>query len=141
MKKVLVVLALTAAPAFAASHTITTTANQENALTRAMNRANAATCKYYGQSAGCTEVQARTEFCRRAGFPLVANCDGANQVDVYATVSAFLQGEVIRLVKDEYGPKGDAEDKATFDATLKDANKAKKDAACVALGLAAGCLP
>jgi hypothetical protein len=158
MKYFFLILTLLASPLLAGSYTLTTTAPQDTALTRAMNRANAATCKYWGQTVGCTQAQARREFCRRAGFggvttctdpanpatctttPLVAVCDGSNQVDVFTDVPTFLQREVVNMVRDTYSATSIADDKAAFQAALDAANQAKKDAACVALGLLAGCL-
>lgn len=139
MKRLIPLLLLIALPAVGGSYTITTTANQDNVLTRAVARANRETCKFYGQPAGCTQAQARKEFCRRAGFGSVAACDGSGQVNVYADVASYLQDQTIDMVKSTQQAKNAHDDAAAFAAALAAANQAQKDAACVALGLAAGC--
>lgn len=152
MKRLLLLLTLLALPAFAGTYSITTSASQDAKLDKARVRANRATCQYYSLPGSCTQTQAREQFCKRANFggqpvegggttPLVSNCDGATQVDVYTTVQKFLDGEIVRLVRDEYGPKNDAENKAAFDTAKAAATQAQKDQACAALGLPAGCLP
>lgn len=140
MRKLLALLLL-AAPAFATNYQISTNTQQDTALTRAINRANKETCFAQNLAIGCTQAQARKAFCTRMRYGAVADCPGALAIDVFADVPTFLQREVVRIVRDEYGAKDATEAKATFDATLKDATKAKKDAACLALGLAAGCIP
>ena len=72
--RLLLAALLLAAPAFAGSYTITTSAANDAALTRAMTRANRLTCAAYGLPASCTQVQARQEFCRRAQFGGVTTC-------------------------------------------------------------------
>lgn len=166
MRKLLLAFLLLAVPAFAGSYTITTTAGQDTTLTRAMTRANRQTCAAYGLGPSCTQTQARQEFCRRAQFggvttcvpdptstpqnpkppvctttPLVSNCAGATQVDVFADVPSFLQREVLALVKDAYGKNNDADDLAAFEAARKAATNAQKNALCAAVGLSNGCLP
>ena len=166
MKKLILALTLFALPALAGTYTITTNAGQDAKLDKARLRANAQACAYYGLPKTCTQTQAREQFCKRANFggvttcspdpastpqnplpqicttsPLVSNCDGATQVDVYTNVQKFLDGEIVRLVRDEYGPRNDADDKAAFDAAKAAASQAQKDQACAALGLPTGCLP
>lgn len=166
MRTLTLALTLLALPAFAGSYTITTSAAQDAKLDKARLRANAATCTYYGLPKTCSQTQAREQFCKRANFggvttcvpdpastpqnplpqictttPLVSDCAGANQVDVYPTVQKFLDGEIVRLVKDEYGPKNDADDKSTARAAWPTLSQAQKDSFCVSLGLSAGCNP
>ena len=153
MKKLLILLVLvTSFPAFAGSYTITTTAGQDNTLARAVTRANKATCNLYAQGNTCTQAQARKEFCRRAGFggvydpvtkttsPLVAACAGSSQVNVWADPATFLQDFTVTQIKDTFGKNNAADDQAAFTAALEAAAQAQKDAACVALGLTAGCI-
>ena len=158
MKKFLLLLALLAlaVPALATDYTITTNANQDGVLAKALARANKATCLYYGQAVGCTQAQARREFCRRAGFggqpiydangvqtgttPLTASCDGSLQVDIYADVATFLKREVVRLVREEYGPKNAQENAAEIQRLIDSGTQAQKDAFCAAIPLPAGCL-
>lgn len=152
MKKLLLLLTLLALPAFAGTYSITTNASQDTKLDKARLRANKATCQYYGLPGSCTQTQAREIFCKRANFggqpiagggttSLVSNCDGANQVDVYTTVQKFLDGEIVRLVRDEYGPKNGAEDKATARVNWATLTQVQRDAFCTSLGLSAGCEP
>lgn len=145
----------------AGTYTITTTTAQDTSLTRSMDRINRVTCLYYGQGVGCTQVQARREFCRRAGVggvttcvpganpgdppvctttPLTNSCPGAIQVDVYADVPTFLQREVVRVMREEYAPRETAEDETTRAATVAAWAQAQRNAACVAAGDVAGCL-
>lgn len=138
---ILAVLSLLSLPAFAGSYTLTTTAAQDAILTRTVARTNAATCLYYGLSVDCTQAQARKAFCRAASLGDVANCDGATQVDIYADVPTFLQREVVRLVKETYGPRAQADDAAAAKAAFEAMTVAQKNAQCAALGLAAGCVP
>ena len=158
-------LTLLALPALAGDYALTATAAGDAKITRAMNRANRETCKYYGQAIGCTQAQARKEFCRRAGFggvttctpdptstpqnpkpqictttPLVANCDGASQVNIFATAQEFAQAEFTELVKG-LGAKNDAEDKTAARAAWPTLTQAQRDAFCSSLGLAAQCDP
>ena len=152
VKKLILALALLALPAFAGTYSITTSASQDAKLDKARLRHNREICKYYGLPGTCTQTQAREQFCRRANFggqpiggggttPLVSDCAGATQVDVYTTVQKFLDGEVVRLVRDEYGPKNDADDKAAARAAWPTLTQAQRDAVCSSLGLSAGCDP
>lgn len=161
MKRFAILIALfLALPLAAADITVTTSAGFDAFLTRAVTRANRETCKYYGLAVGCTQVQARKEFCKRAGFggvttcvpganpgdpqvctttPLVSDCPGAPQVDVYATAEAFFRKESIRLIREEHAKKL-ASDVSAAEAAAKAGTQAQKDAYCAGIGLASGCL-
>lgn len=160
MKALLAALLLSALPALAGSFTVTSNAAQDNALTRAMNRSNKQTCQRFSLPNACTQVQAREQFCRVAGFggqrvstpdpprppiitftPLVSVCAGSTAVTVYSTLDSFVQDEWKALLKENYGKKADDEDTAAFVAARQAATKAQRDAACQALGLPPGCLP
>ena len=158
MKKFLPILLLLALPLNAGTLTTTTTAPLDTHVAKAMARANKTVCLYYSQGVGCTQAQARKEFCRRAGFggvttcdnavppvctttPLTASCDGANQVDVFADVATYWQSVSVEFIRDTMQTRNLADDAAAFEAAKASANQAAKDAACAALGLAAGCLP
>lgn len=141
MKRLLLTLLVLALPAMAGSYTVTTTTAQDTKLTRAMTRQNRLTCAQYGLTASCTQVQARKAYCEQNGFGGVANCTGANTVDVYSDVPTFLQRETVRLVLASLAAALEAEDRAAFAAAQETATKAQKDAACQSLGLPAGCLP
>lgn len=155
-------LLLFALPLAAGSYTLTTTAGADATLADIVADTNEATCLYYGQAVGCTQAQARKEFCRRAGVggvttcvpntipgqppvctttPLTATCDGSNQVDIYADVQSFLQRETLRLIKDEYGPKSTAKRAAQFVKNPATATTAQKNAWCQMNNLPNGCIP
>jgi len=150
----------------AGTYSITVNAAADAKLDKARLRANTQTCTYFNLPRTCSQIQAREQFCKRANFggqivcapdpastpqnplpqictttPLVSNCDGATQVDVYTTVEKFLNGEVVRLVRDEYGPKNDTDDKAVARAAWPTLSRAQRDAFCTSLGLSAGCEP
>lgn len=162
MKKILSLVFLLALPALGGSYTLTTTAHADTTLANIVADTNESTCLYYSQAIGCTQAQARKEFCRRSGVggvttcvpganpgdpqvctttPLTADCPGAFQVDVYPNVQAFLQREVLRLVKDEYGPKSLAKRAAQFEKNPAGATNAQKNAWCEIHGLPNGCIP
>ena len=152
MKRLVLLLTLAALPALAGSYTITTSASQDAKLDKARLRHNREICKYYGLPGTCTQTQAREQFCRRANFggqpiagggttPLVSDCAGATQVDVYTTVQKFLDGEIVRLIRDEYGPKNDQADKASAREAWPTLAQAQRDAVCSSLGLSANCDP
>lgn len=166
MKEVFLLLTLLALPAFAETLTLTTSTPDDNKLTRGMNRANKATCSYFGLSAGCTQKQAREQFCKRANVggqttctpdptstpqnpkpqictttPLVNNCDGANQVNIFASVQEFSQDHFSGWIKSDLAQKNDAEDKATARAAWPTMTQANRDAVCAKIGLSAGCNP
>lgn len=141
MKRLLLALTLLALPAMAGSLTTATTAAQDARLTRGVARQNRLTCAQYGLPASCTQTQARKAYCEQNGFGGIATCAGATSVDIYADVQSYWQRETVRLALDKLAADLDAEDKAAFEAARAAATKAQKDAACTALGLAAGCLP
>lgn len=161
MKKTILALLFLAFPASAGTYSITTTANQDGVLAKAMARANKATCRYFGQPVGCTQVSVRREFCRRNGIggvttcvpgalptdppictttPLVSDCSGATQFDIFPDVQKFLDREVVRLVKEEYGPKNAQENASEIQRLVESGTQAQKDNFCLAAGLPAGCL-
>lgn len=144
MKRLTVALALLFATSAAVADvtiTYTLTDAQGARLTRAMKRHNRSTCNYYGLPNNCTQPQARTAFCERAGFPATSACDGSAQVDVFSDLSKFAKREGARLITEEYASKDAAEDAAAFDAAKSAASTEQKNAVCAALGLPAGCLP
>lgn len=145
MRLLIALCALTLAlPASAGSYTITTTAGQDVRLTRALARANKQTCISAGISAGCTRAQARDAWCQKVSgkpAPCTAGSRSSADIDIYPDVQSFLSGEVVRLVREQWGPQSDADlQRSYLDAAAK-GTQAQRDAACVAVGLAAGCLP
>ena len=166
MKRLVLLLTLAALPALAGTYSITTNAAGDAKLDKARLRHNRSVCTYYGLPGSCTQVQAREQFCKRANFggittcspdptstpqnpkpdicvtsPLVSDCAGATQVDVYTTVQKFLDGEIVRLIRDEYGPKNDQADKASAREAWPTLAQAQRDAVCSSLGLSANCDP
>ena len=142
MKRLLILaLLLLALPAWAGSYTLTTTAAADTTLAAIVADTNEATCTYYGLPVGCTQPQARKAFCLAANLGNVATCEGATQVDIYADVQSFLQRELLRLVKDEYGPKSNAKRAAAFEKNPAAATTAQKNAWCALHDLPNGCLP
>lgn len=141
MNRLLILLCLLMPlPALSGTLTTTTTAAQDTKLTKARARQNRITCAQYGLPASCTQPQARKAYCERNGFGGISTCAGSTSVDIYSDVQTFWQRESVRLVIDSLTATLDAEDKAAFAAAQEAATKAQKDAACAALGLAAGCL-
>lgn len=139
MKRIatLALFLLLAAPAWAASYTLTTTVAQETRITRGRTASNAAACAIVGLPASCTQAQADAAVAAAAAEapPRVLPT-----VVVHATNSPYLlsilAAEFVRIKAAQ-----DAADRVSFDAAKAAATAAQKDAACVALGLAAGCLP
>lgn len=129
------------------------TAGQVTRITRAMNRVNAATCKYRGLPASCTTTQVREQFCKTNGFggqpiivdgvqtgttPLVSDCNGATQFIVYGNITQFDKRTLLEKI-DEWAKQDDADDKAAAAAAWAAKTQAQKDAICTSLGLPAGC--
>lgn len=141
MRSLFLALLLLSAPAFAATLTLTTTAAQDTKLERTRVRFNKETCASVALPAACSQAEARTAYCLQTVNNAVTNCPGAGKLDVYADVAAFLQGVVVKLVADTWGPSNDAADAAAFQAALAAATTAQKNGVCAALGLANGCMP
>jgi len=165
MKRILVGLAIVLAfPGSAATITTTTTASFDGFLARSMARMNRETCRYRSLPVGCTQRQAREVFCRSAGFggvttctpnpastpeaplpdictttPLVSDCAGATQVDVYSDPAVFFSREAIRLIREEHAKKL-ASDVSAAEAAAKAGTPAQRDTYCAGIGLASGCL-
>ena len=145
MRLLIALCALTLAlPASAGSYTITTTAGQDAKLTRALARANKQVCQSVGLAAGCTRAQARDAWCQQLtgkAAPCTVGARSSAGIDIYPDVQSFLAGEIVRLIRDQWGPQSDADlQRSYLDAAAK-GTQAQRDAACVAVGLAAGCLP
>lgn len=130
-------LLLLAAPAWAASYTLNTNAAQETRITRARTASNAAACSLVALPASCTQAQADAAVAAAAALVPPRTLPS---VAVYATngpyLLSILAAEFVRIKSTQ-----DAVDRVSFDAAKDAATAAQKDAACVALGLAAGCLP
>ena len=157
MKKLLVLLLL-ALPALG-DQTITNsyTDGQAARITRAMNRANAATCAHRGLPASCTTTQVREQFCKTNGIggqpildangnqtgttPLVSDCPGATQFIVYGNITVFEKRTMLEKVA-EWTTQDEADDRAAAKAEWEKKTQAQKDAVCIdTFKLAAGCTP
>lgn len=145
MKRTLVVLLLLAAPAFAGSWQITTSANQDTRATRELGALNKATCATVGLSANCTQTNARIAFCAQPGssgaVPCTVNGVSSGTLVILGTVGEYLDKIVvnendIRLKKSHANT-----DLNAWNVWLAGASQAQKDAVCVAAGLSAPCLP
>ena len=134
MKRLVLLLTLAALPALAGSYTITTSASEQ--FCRRANFGGVTTCV---PDPASTPENPLPQICTTS--PLVSDCAGATQVDVYTTVQKFLDGEIVRLIRDEYGPKNDQADKASAREAWPTLTQAQRDAVCSSLGLAAGCDP
>lgn len=141
MRRLLMALCLlTTLPALAGTLTLTTTTARDTRLARATARANKLTCGRWALPATCTQAQARKAYCTQQGAGAVMDCAGATSIDVYATGQDWAQAKMNALI-DDYGGRADKDDLSLFESAATAATKAQKDAACQALGLAAGCLP
>ena len=113
-------------PAEAASYTLNTTAAQETVVTRARTEDNARACASVGLPTGCTQAQ--------------ADAQSPGRVTIYANNGAWLL-DILKAAVTEKLSSQQTADLATWEKTRATATQAQKDAACAALGLAAGCLP
>lgn len=138
MKKLIALaLLLLAAPAFAADYTVTLNATQEATVTRARTESNAAACALVGLPANCTQAQANAAVAAAAAEVPPRTLPSVNVIN---TNSGYVNTMVNADLKRMKGAHK-AADKNSFNAARDTATQAQKDAACVAFGLAAGCLP
>lgn len=148
MKKFAIVLALLllAAPALAVTGTITWTDGQNTRFDRDRVKLNTVVCVAQGLAAGCTQNQARAAFCARPGSssptaPCVVGGQASGDVVIYADVAEYLDKYVITsFFFPNLRQSQQREDKDAYNAWLATASQAQKDAACLAAGLAAGCM-
>lgn len=139
MKKLLVVLALlllAAVPALAADYTVTLNAGQETTTTRARTESNTAACALVGLPASCTQAQADAAVAAAAAEVPPRTLPSVNVMSNNSKyVNSLVNAELARIKTVQK-----AADKNSFDKARDTATQAQKDAACVALGLTAGCL-
>lgn len=137
MKKLLVLaLLVLAAPAWAATYTVTTNAAQETRITRARTESNTAACALDGLPANCTQAQADAAVAAAAAQTPPKTLPS---VTVYATNTAYFMSVISAEFNRIKAAQGTA-DKAAFEVAKNAATSAQKDAACAAFGLPAGCL-
>ena len=137
MKKLLVLtLFLLAVPAFAADYTVTLTAAQETVTTRARTESNAAACALVGLPASCTQAQANAAVTAAAAETPPRTLPSVNVINSNSGYVNSLVNAELKRMKDVQKTA----DENSFDKARKTATQAQKDAACVALGLTAGCL-
>ena len=142
MKKFLILLLL-ASPAFGATWSVTLSASQDARFDRQRAKANKATCNAYGLPDSCTQTQARNAFCAQPGssgpHPCTVNGVASSTVVVYSDagdyLDRFVAGEYLRMLKAQH----DREDQEAFENAWWGTSQANRNAACVAIGLPAGC--
>ena len=143
MKKFLAVLLL-AAPAYAGTLTIPTTAPQDTVIEKERAYENTKTCTALGLPAACTQPQARTAFCAQPGSSGAAPCTVAGissaTVRIYSDANDFGESLIKAWVFNARQSQG-ARELEAFAAWRKAATLAQKNAVCAAAGFPNGCLP
>lgn len=144
MKKLLALLLL-AAPAYAGTLTLTTTAPQDTIIEKERVWLNTTTCTARGLPASCTQVQARVAFCAQPGAsqatpPCTVNGVSSNTVRVYADANDFGES-LIKAWAFSAKQTQDARELEAFAAWRLAATLAQKNAVCQAAGFPNGCLP
>jgi hypothetical protein len=127
MKKLILAFALLliTSPALAGSYTIPTSAGQDIVLAKALAQYNAETCVSAGLPVGCTQA-------------LLQASDPSKTL--IGSITGFIGYLAIQGMRD-LKSRADASQQAAFAAAQAAATQAQKDQACVAVGLAAGCVP
>lgn len=138
MKRLIALLALLlAAPVWAADYTVTLTTAQETVATRARTESNTAACALVGLPASCTQAQATAAVTAAAAEVPPRTLPTVNVINsTSGYVNTLVNAELKRIKEIQKSA-----DKSSFDKAKDSATTAQKDAACVAIGLAAGCLP
>ena len=145
MKTLLAILLLLAAPSYAATLTLTTTAADDAVIDTERVWVNEQTCKTWGLQPGCGTGAVRTAFCAQEGSnsptpPCTVNGVSSATVRIYPDAADFAE----RILKQwAFGQKQaqDARRLEAFAEWRKSANTAARNAVCAAAGLPAGCLP
>lgn len=141
MKGLFALLFLMALPAMADQViTNTYTDGQAARITKAMNRANAASCAAEKLPASCDTTQLRTAFCTRIGYPGVSQCAGSTQFIIYPNITVFAKRTLLDKIA-EWQKADEAEDKAAAKAAWDAKTQAQRDALCPSFGLTAPCTP
>lgn len=146
MKRLIIIAALLALPAYGATWSVTTNANQETRFNRDRLERNAQTCMSLGLATSCTLGQARAAYCAKPGSssptpPCTVNGVSSTTIVVMSDVGQYLDWFVVDSYWRDLKVRQDEEDRRTFAAWLTTASAAQKDAVCAAAGLSAGCLP
>ena len=118
----LLVLVTLPATATTISVVLPTTGAQE---ARALAQTNRDTCASVGLPSGCTNAQVQSRDSSKV---------------IYADVAGMVRAWAIEHLR-QMRERADALDTTTFAAAAAAATNAQKNAACAAVGLAAGCLP
>ena len=145
MKTLLAILLLLAAPSYAATLTLTTTAADDAVIDTERVWVNEQTCKTWGLRPGCGTGAVRAAFCAQEGSdsptaPCTVNGVSSASVRIYPDAADFAE----RILKQwAFGQKQaqDARRLEAFAEWRKSANVAARNAVCAAAGLPAGCLP
>lgn len=135
-KTIALAILLLAAPAFAADYTVTLNATQETTVTRARTESNAAACALVGLPASCTQAQANAAVVAAAAETPPRILPSVNVINTNSGYVNTMVNADLKRIKDAHK----AADRNSFDKAKATASQAQLDAACVALGLAAGCL-
>ena len=143
MKRLLSVLLL-AAPAYAGTLTLTTTAPQDATIEKERVWSNTTTCTTLALPASCTQAQARTAFCALPGSsgaaPCTVNGVSSGTVRVYTDANDFGESIIKKWVFSARQLQA-ARELEAFAAWRKAATLAQKNAVCAAAGFPNGCLP
>ena len=143
--KRLAILLLLAAPSYAATLTLTTTAADDAVIDTERVYVNEQTCKTWGLPVGCGTGAVRAAFCAQEGSnsptaPCTVNGVSSATVRIYPNAADFAE----RILKQWAFAQKQAQDARRLEAFAewrKSANVAARNAVCAAAGLPAGCLP
>lgn len=142
MKKLLVLLLL-ASPALAGVWQINTSTVQDTRLNRQRTKANKVVCNGLSLPDACTQVQARNAFCAQPGSsgpaPCTVNGVASSTIVVYSDAGEYLDKYVVGAYLQALKATHDREDQEAFENAWWGTSQANRDAACVAIGLPAGC--
>ena len=138
-------LILLAAPAYAGTLTLSTTAADDAVIEAERLYVNEQTCKTWGLNAGCGTGAVRAAFCTQEGSnsptpPCTVNGVSSASVRIYPDAADFAE-RILKQWAFSAKQTQDARKLEAFAAWRKSANTAARNAVCTAAGLPAGCLP
>jgi hypothetical protein len=143
--KRLAILLLLAAPAYAGTLTLSTTAADDAVIEAERLYVNEQTCKTWGLNAGCGTGAMRAAFCTQEGSnsptpPCTVNGVSSASVRIYPDAADFAE-RILKQWAFSAKQTQDARKLEAFAEWRKSANRAARNAVCTAAGLPAGCLP
>jgi hydroxyethylthiazole kinase-like sugar kinase family protein len=144
MKRLAILLFL-AAPAYAGTLTLSTTAADDAVIDAERLYVNEQTCKTWGLNAGCGTGAVRAAFCAQEGSdsptpPCTVNGVSSATVRIYPDAADFAE-RILKQWAFSAKQTQDARKLEAFAEWRKSANRAARNAVCTAAGLPAGCLP